>query len=122
MKSKRIERNLEKRLYMIRRLQREISTWYRHAISNHQPFPDLLHNLKIRVYDTEDYLRIGNEGRAAVHGFADAWFHRLHTEEVEWVHWYNGEFVGKNLPYGENFKQELVESSHVYKGSQDKLN
>ena len=108
------------KLYSISSLKNEIKSIFRNAKKNHISHDDILKSLKERVYTNEKYTTLPNYMQSEIKGYIFANLDIMY-EYVEFVHWYNGIFVHKNLPYGKDFKQELIdESTHVYIGTQDK--
>lgn len=91
------------------------------AKKDHAPQSWILDQITSQIYNSKynkyEYLT-GNE-RSLLRGYTDCLFDEM-WNHLEWVHWYNGKFVGKDLPYGEGFDQLLInKSAHVYKGTQD---
>lgn len=109
----------KQRLYSVSWLKGEIKYIFRSAKRDHTKHSKILQSLKDRVYENPKYKTLPMYVRTEINGYIEANFDLMY-DFVEWVHWYDGKFVGKNLPYGNNFKQELIDSSHhVYIGTQD---
>ena len=103
-------------------LKNEIKYIFSSAKKNNTPFDDILESIKLRVRENSKYKTLPNYMRAGIDGYISANFDLMY-ECLEWVHWYNNKFVGKDLPYGDNFKQELInKSAHVYKNTQNIYN
>ena len=108
-----IERNINKRLDYINSLKHEVKCTFDAGIKHKQTHAEILSRIKSRVYDNVKYKKIGVYGRGLISGFIDANFDNMYRL-TSWNHWYNGKFVGNKLPYGDNFKQDLVVSHFVY--------
>ena len=79
----------------------------------------ILESLKLRVYNDAKYKTLPNYMKSGISGYIDANMDIMYTC-LEFVHWYDNKFVGKDLPYGDNFKQDLINKSvHVYKNTQN---
>ena len=101
-------------------IKHDVLNIFRYAKKEHQSHEEILKRIKERVYDSERYKTLPKYIKSEVAGYISANFDSMY-ELLEWVHWYDGKFVGKELPYSNGFKQDLInESSHVYKGTQDK--
>jgi hypothetical protein len=93
---------------------------FRHAKEDYNTHAQILEKLKARVYDVAKFKTLPMYMRAEISGYIEANYDIMYTL-LEFAHWYDGEFVGKKLPYGKDFKQHLInESSHVYKGTQNR--
>jgi hypothetical protein len=79
----------------------------------------ILSLLKDRIYTNAKYTTLPNYIRSEIKGYIYANFDIMMFDCLEFMHWYNGIFVGKNLNFSEGFKQDLVYSNHVYKGTQN---
>jgi len=101
-------------------LKAEVRLIFRSAINSHWSHDFILKQLKERVYSKQKYLTLPRYTRTQINGYTEALFDNMYELHVEWVHWYSGVFVHKKLPYGEGFNNDLVKSSYVYKGSEDK--
>lgn len=109
----------KQKLYSSSSLKNEIKSIFRFAKKEHTSHKAILQSLKDRVYNVQKYKTLPNYMRADISGYIQANFDIMY-DHLEWVHWYNGKFAGKKLPYGKNFKQELInQSKHVYTGTQD---
>ena len=106
------------KLYSVSSLKGDIKYIFSSAKKNHTPHTDILNSLKLRVYDNAKYKTLPNYIRSSINGYIEANFDIMYTC-LEWVHWYDGKFVHKDLPYNDNFKQDLIDkSAHVYIGTQ----
>jgi len=100
-------------------LKNEIKSIFRFAKKYHYSHDTILEHLKTRIYDKPKYTTLPNYMQSSLNGYIDANLDLMY-ECIEWVHWYNNEFVGKDLVFDKNFKQDLVtKSEHVYIGTQD---
>ena len=101
-------------------LKHQVRYIFNDAKKNHLSHDEISQFLFDNVYQVDKYKTLPNYMRAEINGYIYANFDIMY-EYLEWVHWYNGEFVGRELPYGEGFDQNLInESNHVYIGTQDK--
>ena len=108
----------KQKLYSKSWLIGEIKYIFSSAKKNHTNHTDILNRIKERVYNNAKYKTLPNYMRSSISGYIEANFDIMYSY-LEWVHWYNGKFVGKDLPYNDNFKQELInESNHVYINTQ----
>ena len=109
----------KQRLYSKSSLQNEIKSIFRFAKKYHESHESILNSLKQMVYDNPKYTTLPNYMQSSLNGYMDANLDLMY-DCLEWVHWYNNKFVGKDLVYDANFKQDLVtKSAHVYIGTQD---
>jgi hypothetical protein len=100
-------------------LKGHINGIFRSAKKHHSSHTSILDRLHNEIYDSNKYKALPPLHRNTIQGYIDAQFDVMY-EHLEWCHWYNGKFVGRDLPYGNDFKQELInKSSHVYIGSED---
>ena len=99
-----------------KQLKGDINYIFNSAIEKHTTHKNIINSIKEGVYNNQKYISLPNYMRSEINGYIEAKFDSM-SFFVEWSHWYNGKFVGKNIPYGNNFNQELVESNFVYKGS-----
>jgi len=107
------------KLRSISNIQNEVKSIFRSAKKEHLPHSTVLKMLKDRVYTQSKYTTLPNYMRSEIDGYINANFDLMY-ELVEWVHWYDGKFVGKELPYGEGFQQNLInDSKHVYIGTEN---
>lgn len=108
------------KLSSISSLKSDIKYIFRSAKKEHAPFKKILESLNLRVYENAKYLTLPKYIQSEINGYIHANFDIMY-DYLEWVHWYDNKFVGKNLPYGEGFKQELInESNRVYIGTQNR--
>ena len=106
------------RIYSLSSLKSEIKSIFRYAKEERTNFKDILNSVKIRVYESQKYITLPNYMRSEIKGYVEANFDIMY-DHVEFGHWYNGKFVGKSLPFGKGFKQELIDNSaHVYIGTE----
>ena len=105
---------LQSKAYLIR----EIKFIFADAKKNHLPHNEISQFLFDAVYSNSRYKTLPNYMKEGIKGYIEANYDIM-WEYVEWVHWYKGEYMGKNLPYSENFDQNEVISEHVYKFSKD---
>ena len=118
-----IERNYEKRYSMQNGLRSDIQYIFRSAKVHKTPFKTILESIDSRIRKSIAYSKIGEIGRANIQGHIDAHFQMMY-DELDWCCWYKGKFRGltKNFKYTRNFHQELMETAHVYKGTEIKYN
>jgi|TARA_R110000796_G_C14275677_1_gene401897 hypothetical protein len=108
----------KQKLYSNSSLKGDIKYIFRSAKKNHTQHAEILNSLKARVYESAKYKTLPQYMRTNINGYIEANFDTMY-DCLDWVHWYNDKFVGKNLPYGKGFKQELINKScHVYKDTQ----
>ncbi len=108
----------KRRLEIESALKGQIRYIFYSAEKSHKSYQLILDDISDLVYNHKDLVFLPAYVRSGIQGYLFAYYDMFWTK-VEWVHWYNGKFVGKNLPYGKDFKQELAESAHVYKGTED---
>jgi len=107
------------KLYSVSWLKGEIRYIFSSAKKNHTKHSAINDSLKSRIYDSAKYKTLPNYIKSEISGYIYANFDMMY-DFVEFVHWYDGKFVGRNLQFGEGFKQELItKSCHVYKDTQD---
>lgn len=75
---------------------------------------EIIDSLDRRVYSHAKFAKLTIRDRSYLRGYIDAKFDFQWTL-VEWVHWYDGVFVGKNPPFGPSFDSSKLESAHCYK-------
>lgn len=108
------------KLSSISSLHSDIGYIFRSAKKENTPHKKISESITLRVYNNAKYKTLPKYIQSEINGYIRANFDIMY-DYLEWVHWYNNKFVGKNLPYGEDFKQELInESSYVYKGTQNR--
>lgn len=108
------------RLNSTSNLKGRIKSIFRYAKKEHTRHSDINNSLKDRVYNSPMYKTLPIYIKSEINGYIYANFDMMY-DHIEFVHWYDGKFVGKDLPYGDGFKQSLInESAHVYKGTQNK--
>jgi len=106
------------KLYSNSILKNTINGIFRSARENKTSHSDILKSIKERVYTTAKYTTLPKYMQSAINGYIEANCQIMY-EHVYFAHWYDGKFVGKDLPYGSSFKQELIEkSAYVYKGTE----
>jgi hypothetical protein len=109
----------KQKLYSSSRMKSEIKSIFHYAKKEYKSHSEILTSLKSRVYDNAMYKTLPNYMKSEINGYIYANFDIMY-DLLEWVHWYDGKFVGKDLPYNNNFKQALIDKSHhVYKGTQN---
>ena len=108
----------KQKLYSSHALTSKVKDIFRNAREYRKPHHAILNRLREEVYERQMYLTLPMYMRSEINGYIKAHFEIMY-EYVEWVHWYDGKFVGKDLPYGNNFNQDLVKSAHVYKGTEN---
>ena len=107
------------KLYSNSSLKGDIKYIFSSAKKNNTSHSNILESLNLRVYKTAKYTTLPNYMQSSLNGYIDANLDLMY-DCLEWVHWYNDIFVGKDLPYGKDFKQELInKSAHVYKNTQN---
>jgi len=100
-------------------LKSDIKYIFYSAKKEHTPHSNILKSLKERIYQNPKYLTLPKYMKSSISGYIDANMDIMYTC-LEFVHWYDNKFVGKDLPYGDNFKQDLINKSvHVYKNTQN---
>ena len=99
-------------------LKGEIKSIFHFAKKCYYSHSEILSQIKDRVYDNDKFKTLPNYMQSRLNGYIDANFDIMYIDHIEWVHWYDGEFVHKNLPYGKNFDQNKVVSNSVYKGTE----
>lgn len=101
-------------------LKADIKYIFASAKKNHTKHSEINQSLKARVYDNPKYKTLPKYMQSEINGYIYANFDIMY-DHIEFVHWYDNKFVGKKLPYGDGFKQSLInDSAHVYKGTQNK--
>ena len=109
----------KQKLSSISSLKSDIKYIFKSAKQNHINHSDILKSIKERVYTDAKYTTLPNYIKSNIKGYIEANFDIMYNH-LEWVHWYDGKFVGKELPYNNNFKQDLIDNSaHVYINTQD---
>jgi hypothetical protein len=106
------------RLQYNSRLKHECIAIYKKAVKDHLSHDQILNLRSERLFEAAEYKRLPDFMRYQLNSYFDALLDVLWTH-VSWVHWYNGVFVGSNLPYGAGFDQSKVESAHCYTGTED---
>ena len=101
-------------------LRARIKRIYKDAKKYYYTNDKIIECLNDRVYQTSMYQTLPKYMQSGINGYQRAFFD-MHYTILEWVHWYDGKFVGKELPYGKYFDQSKVQSAHVYKGTQNKF-
>ena len=109
----------KQKLNSISYLKSDIKYIFKSAKKYHIKHSDILDSLKLRVYTDAKYTTLPNYIQSNIKGYIDANFDIMYNH-LEWVHWYDNKFVGKDLPYGKGFKQSLInKSTYVYINTQD---
>lgn len=102
-----------------RSLKHTIKRIFEAANDKFKTHKEILDELENLIYNEQKYQTLPVYVKYGIRCYADAFFDMQYSY-LEWVHWYDGKFVGSKLPYGEGFNQKLVESDYVYKGTQNK--
>lgn len=111
-------RNLDRRLEIVRNYQRTAKSMFDIASKDHLSHDWITESIKYLVYEHVNYSRLANADRSEVNGYINC-LYDCQWSKVEWVHWYNGVYVGKNVDYSNGFDKDLLESAHCYIGTQD---
>lgn len=110
----------KQKLASMQSLKHEIKHTFQNAKKYYHASSHINNRIKERIWDNHKYTTLPKYLQAEISGYVWAYFDMMY-EHIEFAHWYDGKFVGKELPYGENFKQELIDCScFVYKGTQIK--
>lgn len=100
-------------------LQNEIQYIWRDAIKYHKTSDQVMNSIKLRVYEHYYYTKLPSYIRHGLRKYENALRDFVWSTHLEWVHWYDGKFVGKNLPYGDGFEQSKIDNSaHVWAGTE----
>jgi hypothetical protein len=119
MKTTKRNTTWKRKIEIMNTLKSNINYIFRSAKEKHTKHQTILDNLhRSPVYGHKDYVFLTNYMRSEINGYIWANFDLMYSF-VDWVHWYKGEFVGKELPYGSDFDNNAVESAHCYKGTED---
>ena len=109
----------KQRLYSQSTIKSTVKSIFRSAKEDHTPHKEILSSLKLRVYNLPKYNTLPNYMQSEINGYIHANFDIM-REHLEWVHWYDGKFVGTKMKYDKNFKQHLINASeHVYKNTEN---
>ena len=100
-------------------LRRDINHIFKYARKEKRSHSQILESLRLDVYTNQKYTTLPKYMQSSIFGYIRANFDFM-KEFVEWVHWYDGKFVGKNLVYNNEFQQDKVISDHVYIGTEHK--
>ena len=107
------------KLYSISSLKNEIKYIFRSAKRDFTSHKTITQSLKDRVYDNPKYTTLPMYMKSEINGYVYANFDIMY-DFLEFVHWYDNKFVGKNLQFSDDFKPELInKSAHVYKNTQN---
>ena len=109
----------KQKLESVNHLKSEIKTIFKNAKKHHYTHSYILELLKESVYESARYKTLQNYVKSEISGYISANFDIM-KDHIEWVFWYDGKFVHAKLPYGKDFDQNLVQSSYVDKGTQNK--
>jgi hypothetical protein len=100
-------------------LQSEIQYIWRDAIKYHHDWDQVHDSIKLRIYDHYYYSKLPMYIRHGLRKYEKALADYVWATQLQWVHWYDGKFVGKNLPYGPGFDQNKIDkSAHVWFGTE----
>jgi len=108
----------KRKIEIINKLKSRVNSIFRDGREGHRTHNYILDRIQSEVWNHKDKIFMTGLMRAEINGYIWANFYMMYNY-VEWVHWYKGKFVGKNLPYGDNFDQNSVESAHCYKSTED---
>ena len=100
-------------------LKSDIKHIFKYARKEKRSHTQILESINLIVYTNQKYTTLPNYMQSKINGYIDANFDFMY-EFVEWVHWYDGKFVGKNLVFDSNYNQDKTVSNYVYIGTQDK--
>ncbi len=104
----------------------QIKSLFQSAKVNHYTIDAICANMNF-VRDRKEYKALPALYRREIEGYYFGIFDYFMTVELIFVHWYDGEYIGKkdtdreavNAMYKNSFNQSKIYSAHVYKGSQD---
>lgn len=108
------------RLDSIQTLKRNVINIFSDAKKHFYTHAQILERINERIYRDAKYKTLPMYIRSEINGYISANYDLMYREQLEFAHWYDGVFVGKNIQFGAKFKQELLYSNHVYKGTQNK--
>ena len=100
-------------------LKNDIKHIFKYARKEKRNHGQILESIGLMVYNSSKYTTLPNYMQSAINGYIAANFDFMY-EFVEWVHWYDGKFVGKNLVYNSDYDQNKTVSNYVYIGTEDK--
>lgn len=96
----------------------EIKGNYSFAVLSKMPFSYILEREK-QLFNDPDFKRLKRYEREYLRGISDMGLHSMYPH-LQWAFIYNGQYCEK-LPYGDDFRQDLVNDSfHHYKGFPDR--
>jgi len=110
---------LKQKLSSSESLRYDIKHIFKYARKEKRNHSQILESINLMVYTNQKYTTLPNYMRANINGYIAANFDFM-FEFVEWVHWYDGKFVGKNIVYDSNFYQDKTVSAYVYIGTENK--
>tara|TARA_R110002153_G_scaffold226087_3_gene378714 strand:+ start:467 stop:826 length:360 start_codon:yes stop_codon:yes gene_type:complete len=100
-------------------LRNDIKHIFKYARKEKRNHGQILESIKLMIYTNQKYTTLPNYMQSSINGYIRANFEFM-SEFVEWVHWYDGKFVGKNVVYNSEFEQDKLISDYVYIGTEDK--
>ena len=100
-------------------LRNDIKHIFKYARKEKRNHNQILESINLMVYTNQKYTTLPNYMQSSINGYIKANFDFMY-EFVEWVHWYGGEFVGKNVVYNSDFDQDKLISNYVYIGTENK--
>tara|TARA_R110001632_G_C11200413_1_gene403117 strand:+ start:361 stop:720 length:360 start_codon:yes stop_codon:yes gene_type:complete len=100
-------------------LKNDIKHIFAYARKEKRNHSQILESINLMIYTNQKYTTLPNYMQSSINGYISANFDFMY-EFVEWVHWYDGKFVGKNLVYNSDYDQNKTISDYVYIGTEDK--
>ena len=100
-------------------LKSDIKHIFKYARKEKRNHNQILESINLMIYTNQKYTTLPNYMQSKINGYIDANFDFMY-EFVEWVHWYDNEFVGKNLVFNSDYDQNKTVSDYVYIGTQKK--
>tara|TARA_R110001632_G_scaffold8733_2_gene34718 strand:+ start:27 stop:383 length:357 start_codon:yes stop_codon:yes gene_type:complete len=99
-------------------LKNDIQHIFAYARKEKRTHSQISDSIKL-IYTNQKYTTLPNYMQSNINGYIRANFDFMY-EFVEWVHWYDGKFVGKNLVFNSDYEQDKTISDYVYIGTEDK--
>ena len=100
-------------------LKNDIKHIFAYARKEKRNHGQICESIKLMIYTNQKYTTLPNYMQSSINGYIRANFDFMY-EFVEWVHWYDGKFVGKNVVYNSEFEQDKLISDYVYIGTEYK--
>ena len=100
-------------------LRNDIKHIFKYAIKEKRNHSQICESITLMVYRNQKYTTLPNYMQSSINGYIRANFDFMY-EFVEWAHWYDGEFVHKNVVYNSEFDQNKLISDYVYTGTENK--